>query len=78
IEDETGVANLVIFQAIFEKFQKAVLQSRLIMAEGRLQREGDVTHVIVSACHDFSNMLSRLSSEPNEQEKVFPEGRSFK
>ncbi len=78
IEDETGVANLVIFQAIFEKFQKAVLQSRLIMAEGRLQREGDVTHVIVSACHDFSNLLSRLSSEPNEQEKVFPEGRSFK
>ncbi len=78
IEDETGVANLVVFQAIFEKFQKAVLQSRLIMAEGRLQREGEVIHVIVSACHDFSNMLSRLTSEPNEQEKVFPEGRSFK
>ena len=78
IEDETGVANLVIFQGIFEKFQKAVLQSRLIMAEGRLQREGEVIHVIVSTCHDFSNMLSRLTSEPNEQEKVFPEGRSFK
>lgn len=78
IEDETGVANLVIFQNIFEKFRKAVLHSRLIMAEGTLQREGAVIHVIVNACYDLSGMLSRLTAEPNSHDRVFPEGRSFK
>src|SRR3989337_1155940 len=47
IEDETGVANLVIFQNLFEKFRKEILQSRLIMVEGKLQIEGEVIHVIV-------------------------------
>ncbi|RYY10579.1 MAG: error-prone DNA polymerase, partial [Chitinophagaceae bacterium] len=41
IEDETGFANLVIFETLFEKFRKEVLQSKLIMVEGKLQREGD-------------------------------------
>ena len=59
IEDETGFANLVIFQQLFEEFRKPILQSRLIMVEGKLQREGEVVHVIVRRCHDFfRNCLS--------------------
>ncbi|MET0636570.1 MAG: error-prone DNA polymerase [Chitinophagaceae bacterium] len=62
IEDETGVANLVVFKNIFEEFRKAILQSRLIMAEGQLQREGDVVHVIVSACYDLTRLFRRLTT----------------
>ncbi len=47
IEDETGFANLVIFERLFEKFRKEILQSKLIMVEGKLQIEGEVIHVIV-------------------------------
>ena len=47
IEDETGFANLVIFENLFEKYRKEILQSRLIMVEGKLQMEGEVIHVIV-------------------------------
>lgn len=61
IEDETGFANLVIFQNLFDKFRKEILQSKLIMVKGKLQREGEVTHVIVSSCHDFSTMLRLLT-----------------
>ena len=66
IEDETGVANLVIFQSLFEKFRKPILQSRLIMVMGKVQREGEVIHVIVRSCHDFSKLLRTLTAANNE------------
>ena len=78
IEDETGVANLVIFQNIFDQFRKAILHSRLIMVEGTLQRESDVIHVIVSHCYDISAFLNRLSGKSAMQAELFPAGRSFK
>jgi error-prone DNA polymerase len=70
IEDETGFSNLVIFQNLFEKYRKEILQARLLMAEGKLQREGDVIHVIVQRCFDLTKLLRGLSKpEPTEKEK---------
>ncbi|MDQ6814660.1 MAG: OB-fold nucleic acid binding domain-containing protein, partial [Bacteroidota bacterium] len=70
IEDETGVANLVIFQNLFDEFRKEVLQSRLIMVEGHLQVQGEVIHVIVHRCHDFSKLLRKLTPSNNETPQV--------
>jgi error-prone DNA polymerase len=61
IEDETGFANVVIFQNLFDKYRKEILQSRLIMVEGKLQVEGEVIHVIVQRCHNFSKLLRQLT-----------------
>ncbi|MBC7889189.1 MAG: error-prone DNA polymerase [Ferruginibacter sp.] len=66
IEDETGFANLVIFPDLFEKFRKEILQSRLIMVEGKLQIEGEVIHVIVKRCYNFSPLLRTLTPENTE------------
>ncbi len=66
IEDETGFANLVIFESLFEKFRKEILQSRLIMVEGKLQIEESVIHVIVRRCYDFSKLLRHLTPSHNE------------
>ena len=66
IEDETGFANLVIFQNLFDKYRKEILQSRLIMVEGKLQREGEVIHVIVGECYNFSKLLRHLTPLRNE------------
>ena len=66
IEDETGFANLVIFEKLFEKFRKEILQSRLIMVEGKLQIEGEVIHVIVQGCYNFSSLLRTLTPTNNE------------
>lgn len=60
IEDETGYSNLVVFEKLFETYRKEILHSRLLMVEGRLQREGQVVHVIVSKCFDFTKMLGKL------------------
>ncbi len=88
IEDETGFANLVIFQNLFEEFRKPILQSRLIMAEGKLQVEGEVIHVIVRSCYDFSKLLRNLTPSKKENlpvltlalpdEKSIPPGQNKK
>jgi error-prone DNA polymerase len=61
IEDETGYANLVVFQHLFDTFRKEILQSRLLMVEGKLQREGEVIHVIVKRCYDLTRLLRALT-----------------
>jgi error-prone DNA polymerase len=66
IEDETGFANVVIFQNLFEKYRKEILQSRLIMVQGTLQIEGEVIHVIVQKCYDFSKLLRQLTPSNNQ------------
>jgi error-prone DNA polymerase len=67
IEDETGTANLVVFRDLFEKtYRKEILQSKLIMVEGRLQKEGEVIHVIVQRCFDFTKLLRGLTAANNE------------
>jgi error-prone DNA polymerase len=67
IEDETGWANLVVFQNLFDLYRKEILQSRLIMVEGKLQIEGEVIHVVVSACYNFSRLLKHLTASQKEQ-----------
>jgi error-prone DNA polymerase len=66
IEDETGCANLVIFPNIELAYRKALLGSRLFMAEGAVQIEGEVIHVIVNAGYDLSKLLRKLTAEGNE------------
>lgn len=70
IEDETGIANLVIFQNLFEEYRKPILQSKLIMVEGKLQVEGEAIHVIVSRCYDISKLLRNLTALNNENHLV--------
>jgi len=70
VEDETGFANLVIFPNIFEKYRKEILQSKLIMVEGKVQIEGEVIHVIVKSCYDFSKLLRKLSASQHDDPNV--------
>ncbi len=60
IEDETGNANLVVYPQLFDQYRKEIIQSRVLMVEGKLQREGEVIHVIVKRCFNFSPLLKQL------------------
>jgi error-prone DNA polymerase len=70
IEDETGWANAVIFPDLFDKQRKEILQSTLIMLEGKLQIEGEVIHVIVGRCYNISKMLGQLTPTQEQLPKV--------
>ncbi|UII32194.1 error-prone DNA polymerase [Fulvivirga ulvae] len=67
IEDETGPANLVVFKNLFDQYRKEIIQSRLLMVEGKLQREGEVIHVIASRCYNLSVLLQQLNTPQREK-----------
>ena len=78
IEDETGFANLVIWEAMFEKYRREILQSRLLLATGKLQVEGEVIHVIVNHCANLNGWLRTLgTAEGSDTTGVFHKGRNF-
>ena len=58
IEDETGVANLVLWPALFERQRRLVLTAGMLAVDGRVQREGEVVHVVVDRLHDLSAELA--------------------
>ncbi|GAA3917187.1 DNA polymerase III subunit alpha [Chitinophaga oryziterrae] len=70
VEDETGIANLVVFQKLFDKYRKEIVTSRLLMVEGRLQREGEVTHVIAKRCYDMSGLLQKLVTPEGDMPQI--------
>ena len=62
LEDESGVANVIVWPDCFERYRKLILASRMILVRGMLQREGIVTHVIA---HEIVNLSSRLDALAN-------------
>ena len=60
LEDETGYVNLVVWSRIADAHRKAMLGARLLGVRGRLQREGEVRHVVVDALEDRSALLGSL------------------
>ena len=62
IKDETSFSNLVIWSKCFDEYRKEIIQSRLLMVEGKLQVEGEVIHVVVSRCYNMNFLLKKLSA----------------
>ena len=63
LEDETGIANAVVWPKTFEPYRKVVMGSRMVMIRGRIQRSGDIIHLIASHLEDWSVELLRLSED---------------
>lgn len=66
LEDETGIANLVVFRPLFEKYRKEIMQARLLMVFGKLQREGEVTHVVVRHVYNMNYLLQNMAAPADE------------
>lgn len=66
IEDETGNTNLVVFEKLFETYRKEILNSKLLMVEGKLQREGKVVHVVVSKCFNLTKLLGKVAQRKQD------------
>ncbi len=60
LEDETGYVNLVVWNRIADRYRKAILGAKLLGARGRLQRQGEVRHVVVESLQDRSALLGSL------------------
>ncbi|MBB4116396.1 DNA polymerase III alpha subunit [Rhizobium sp. BK226] len=60
IEDETGVANIVVWPSLFEKQRRVVLGSAMMAINGKIQREGGVVHLVAQRLFDLTSDLASL------------------
>ncbi|HTI80479.1 MAG TPA: error-prone DNA polymerase [Acetobacteraceae bacterium] len=91
IEDETGIANVVVWASLMERFRRAIMGSSLLKVTGRLQRSPEgIIHVIAERLDDRSGLMGRITEEPSSrtpsrpsrprhprQERIFPRSRDF-
>jgi len=68
IEDECGIANLVVWPKVFEAHRRIVMGSRLLAVSGHVQREGLVIHLVAERLWDWSEELDRIA----EIDEAFP------
>ena len=61
LEDETGIANIVIWPPIFDYYRRILIGAKVLCVSGELQREGIVTHIIAKHLIDLSKELSALT-----------------
>ena len=66
LEDETGSANLVVWQSLFDHYRKEIVQSRLLMVTGKLQIANGVTHLVVYRCFNLTALLRSLTETPGD------------
>ncbi|WP_367198779.1 PHP domain-containing protein [Amorphus sp. 3PC139-8] len=63
LEDETGVANVIVWPKTFERFRAIVLGSRFIEVAGRLQVQDSVIHIVAERLVDRTGDLATLSED---------------
>src|SRR5215216_2796468 len=71
LEDETGIANTILWLRTFETYRPVVLGARLIGVTGTLQNESGVIHVVADHLEDLSGLLRHIS-EQHPRETLSP------
>ncbi len=66
LEDETDTANLVVWPSLFARQRTLILQAGLMAARGRVQREGEVIHLVAEHLIDRSDLLGRVAGDSGE------------
>ena len=61
LEDETGIANVIVWPKAFERLRAIVLGARFVAVTGKLQSESGVIHIVAERMDDLTPMLGMLS-----------------
>ncbi|MCX8999696.1 error-prone DNA polymerase [Rhizobiaceae bacterium BDR2-2] len=73
VEDETGIANIVVWPRMLERYRRTVLGAGMIGVKGRIQREGDVVHIVarelVDLTHELASVGAREAGLAGSQER---------
>jgi error-prone DNA polymerase len=64
LEDEDGVANLVIWPKLFEHYRALIMSARLLVVHGRVQTDGRVIHVVADRLENRTERLDSLGDVP--------------
>jgi error-prone DNA polymerase len=67
LEDETGVANVIVWPKVFERYRRVILSGRLLRVKGKLQNEAGVIHIIAQKVEDMTPMLDALEGDQDDK-----------
>ncbi len=70
IEDETSIANVIVWPKVFERFRPIVLGARYVAVSGRMQSESGVIHVVADRIEDLTPLLVRIAEDGSEIESL--------
>jgi error-prone DNA polymerase len=68
IEDETGHANLIVWPPVFERQRLLVMSASMVACRGKVQKEGEVIHVVADHLTDLSTLLASVG----QRDGAFP------
>lgn len=66
IEDETGIANLVVYPSVWEQFYRAARTSKALLIQGKVENQSSVIHIITSELTDLSSHLPKLATHSRD------------
>jgi error-prone DNA polymerase len=61
LEDETGIANLVVWPKVYERFRSIVRLSCMLLTHGRVERQGEVVHVHADLFESLDTWVPELN-----------------
>ncbi|MGH1481565.1 MAG: error-prone DNA polymerase [Geminicoccales bacterium] len=70
IEDENGIANCVVWSKVMERYRRILMGARLLLVQGRLQKHGNIIHVVVDEMRDWTHHLSALNDTDKLPQKA--------
>uniref|UniRef100_UPI003B5CA228 error-prone DNA polymerase n=1 Tax=Komagataeibacter piraceti TaxID=3229897 RepID=UPI003B5CA228 len=87
LEDETAAINVIIWPDMFERFRRVVLSGQMLGVVGRLQKEGEVMHLVAREIGDLSHLLADVGNrslqplsnldQDRSVENIFVKARNF-
>jgi error-prone DNA polymerase len=66
LEDESGIANLIVRPEVFERYRREACTAVMLLAHGRVERQGEVVHLHVQRLSDLSHALREVSSQSRD------------
>jgi error-prone DNA polymerase len=66
LEDETGYVNVVVWGRLFDRQRREALGARLMTVYGRVEREGEVVHLVAARLIDHTALLGRLATDSRD------------
>ena len=72
LEDETAIANTIVWPRKFEEYRPVVMGARLISVTGVLQNEKNVIHIVADRFEDLTHLLGRLSDQGGRIDATSP------
>jgi error-prone DNA polymerase len=78
IEDESGDANVVVWEQVGEQYRRQMHGSSLILVTGYIQREGEVVHLVARSLVDLSHMLAMVGQRGDALQPPHQPGDEFR